>query len=95
MKRKGFQENKYHKQYLLIFNIIYYILYIQYKKSKPMHVCFPFHHGTFTRRVFKFCHHNQSTEKAPASQFYSSQHLDNGREKTMSYVYTVSGINTV
>ena len=60
-----------------------------------MHVCFPFHHGTFTRRVFKFCHHNQSTEKAPASQFYSSQHLDYGREKTMSYVYTVSGINTV
>ena len=60
-----------------------------------MHVCFPFHHGTFTRRVFKYCYHNQSTEKAPASQFYSSQHLDNGREKTMSYVYTVSGINTV
>ena len=31
----------------------------------------------------------QSTEKAPTSHFYSSQHVDNGREKTMSYVYTV------
>ena len=28
-----------------------------------MHICFPFHHGTCTRRVFKFYPRNQSTEK--------------------------------
>ena len=35
----------------------------KYKKLQPMYVCFPFHHGTCTRRVFKFCPRNQSTEK--------------------------------
>ena len=34
-------------------------------------------------------------KKAPTSYFYSSQHVQNGREKTMSYVYTVSWIHTV
>ena len=29
-------------------------------------------------------------KKAPTSYFYSPQHVQNGREKTMSYVYTVS-----
>lgn len=35
----------------------------KYKKLQPIHFCFPFHHGTCTRRVFKFCPRNESTEK--------------------------------
>ena len=40
----------------------------KYKKLQRMHVCFRFHHGgyvggTFTRRVFKFCLRNHTTEK--------------------------------
>ena len=33
-------------------------------------------------------------KKAPTSNFFSSQHVENGREKAMQYVYTVSGIHT-
>ena len=51
------------------------------KKLKLTHVCFPFHHGACTRRVFKFSVHNQYTKKAPTSNIYSSQYVENGREK--------------
>ena len=30
-------------------------------------------------------------KRAPTSHFYSSQYVENRREKTMPYVYTVSG----
>ena len=33
-------------------------------------------------------------KKAPTSNFFSSQHVENGREKAMQYVYTVSGTHT-
>ena len=34
-------------------------------------------------------------KKAPTSHFYSSQHVEDGREKAMSYVHRVSGIHRV
>ena len=52
------------------------------KKLKRKHVCFPFHHGTCTQRVFKFCLRKISPRKqAPTSRFYSSQHVENEREE--------------
>ena len=33
------------------------------KKLQLVHICFPFHHSTSTRRVFKLCLCNQSAEK--------------------------------
>ena len=50
-----------------------------------MPVCFPFHHGNYTRTVFKFCPGNQSQKKAPTSHLYSPQHVVNGREKKLCH----------
>ena len=44
-----------------------------------------------TQRGFKFCHCNQSVKKGSQAHCFSSQDVKNGTEKTMPYVYTVSG----
>ena len=57
------------------------------KKLQRLHICFPFHHSTFTRMVFKFCLRNQSSKKGPNFTLLQFKHVESGRENTTSYAY--------
>ena len=59
----------------------------EYKKSERTHVCFPFHTvGTWEVLVLDGLLSSvfviSPRKKAPASHFYNSQHLENGRERS-------------
>ena len=65
-----------------------------------MHPRFPFYYSSqlgviCSRQVLNSSFAISPPIKVPTSHFYSSQHVENGNKKTTSYMYTISGTNTL